>query len=366
MNVRKGKKVADWEDFRKLGISTLAEGELKMKVGALKKMMDKSKGGYLHKLLGIEGAIIEKGGEYYTAIENLSKFTLFKYHLSKGKSIKAAGRIVRKALFDYADIPAAVRVLRNLPFGAPFVTFTYKALPAMALTTMKAPQVVARYYKAMSAIEDMARGEKPLEEKALPRWIRESLYLRLPIKDKKGRSLYLDLNYILPWGDIGDLGARGLLSFFPSGPVYNLLVGLQQNRDPFTKRDLYAKEDLPEIKIRKVARFIYRNLAPSLDIPFFAGYSGEKLFDAFTKKPDRYGSVREMPTTLADVFLGLKTIPIDLPLERQKRLREKDARIREVRMLISQTRRSKELSNKEKRKRIEDYYERIRRIRAEY
>ena len=49
----------------------------------------------------------------------------------------------------------------------------------------------------MSDIKETER-----ERASEPPWVKDGFYIKLPMKDKYGRSIYFDLTYIIPFGDL--------------------------------------------------------------------------------------------------------------------------------------------------------------------
>ncbi len=140
------------------------------------------------------------------------------------------------------------------------MTFTYKALPLAAEMTVKKPWKTAAVVAAMYGMEEYARqslgeskGEAAKERALLPEWQRGKLgvvagpyvHVKMPFKDKWGNNLYLDLSYILPYGDTGEKWGQSGLPFgkiLPSHPFFDLMYSWAFNRDPFTGRDIHTPE----------------------------------------------------------------------------------------------------------------------------
>ena len=79
--------------------------------------------------------------------------------MTEGQAVAAA----QEALFDYSLVPNLVRSLRTRPIGAPFITFYYKAFPAVAKGAIKHPGKMAKYLIIPYLLGD-ALVFKPCEE----------------------------------------------------------------------------------------------------------------------------------------------------------------------------------------------------------
>ena len=85
------------------------------------------------------------------------------------------------------------------------------AVPALE-TAAKNPGRISAIGKIKQAIEQQSDIQETDEERAAePPWVKDGFYIKLPIKDKEGRSAYFDLTYILPFGDLisGNFIERG-------------------------------------------------------------------------------------------------------------------------------------------------------------
>ncbi len=316
-------------------------------------------------------AVTSKAGDLYRAEEEASKLAMVLWRLDQGDDLMKAVKYAHHWLFDYRDIPELIRFLRNVPFGYPFITFPYKAIPRFVEAGVKAPTKILKYYRAFNAVEGENRAK---EEAALPEYIRRGLYIRLPwtqkVRTATGEEiespLYLDLNYILPWGDIGELGARGIRKLLPQDPIANITIVLGSRRDPWTGREVWKETDTNEEKTIKFANWLYRTLLPSLapEIPLLGikgGYSWDKIFSAIAKRPTEYrGILRDIPTTIFDVGFGLKAQPIQLKESMRRRAFERRKRIDEIRANIRSIGRMKGLTPKEKAKRLRKEREKLK------
>ena len=201
---------------------------------------------------------IAKPSELYQANEHFFKTVVYIKARQSGMDVDAAARKAEKFLFNYGDIPPWVKHAKR--WGAPFLTFTYKALPLAAEMTVKKPWKTAAIIAAMYGMEEFARHslgetkeEAAKERSLLPEWQRSKLgvvagpyvHVKMPFQDKWGNNLYLDLAYILPYGDTGEKWGQSGLPFgkvLPSHPFFDLMYSWGLNRDPFTGKDIHTPE----------------------------------------------------------------------------------------------------------------------------
>ena len=327
--------------------------------------------------------VVEKSGQTYRAIEETDKMAMYIWRREAGDNIQKAAAYANKWLFDYSDIPEAVRFLRDVPFGFPFITFSYKAIPRFAETALKRPTAVSKYYKLFRNIEGDARKD---EEEALPEYIKNGAYVRLPfnvdIKMKDGsvkkQSAYLNLAYLLPWGDLGELQTTFGL---PSNPAYVIPTAIGTNMDTFTKQPIWDENtDTEADKMRKIVNYIYRVLAPSFapgtqavqdpfgvnDAYLRGGYSWDKLYSALLQKPDYQGRLRDLPTTMLDVGLGLKIQPVDLEAGINSQSKSFQFQMSDLRSKLRQTAQDQSLTENEKEKKIQGIQRQIEDLALEF
>lgn len=295
-------------------------------------------------------------GSSYEWQEQLGKMALAKYWIDQGKTVKEAAAMAEKALFNYQKVPSAIKKLRDIPFGYPFITFTYFAVPATAKALVDNPKGIGRLSRTGQNIEAEAKQQLGKVDKSqLPEYMQKGQYLRLPWQSQ-GRDLYLDLGYILPWGNIDD---RPALLGEPQNPAYVLMADVFRNKSAFTGKEIYKNTDSDTEKTKKVADYIYKTLMPPLapgglsaDSTIKGGYSFEKIVDAWRQRPDYFGRLREMPSVLADVLLGLKATPIDYGETKRIQDSTRVGQIRDLQQQIRTTSLDKRLFPEEKQRMI--------------
>lgn len=308
---------------------------------------------------------IGKGlGGSYQAQEEIGKMVLTKYWVERGKTLKEAAKIAEDSLFNYRKVPPAIKWLREVPFGYPFISFSYFAIPKVTRELVKRPERLAPYARTGKAIEQYAEGEFG-EKGELDEFMKKGQYLRLPFQ-KNGQDLYLDLNYLLPWGNLLEMTGR---LYEPQNPAYTLIADLYRNKSSYTQKEVWKETDTNEEKLKKAGDYIYKVLMPpfapgGLDVDSLTrgGYSWQKLVDAFKQRPDYFGRVRDIPTTLIDTILGLKATPVDYSQVQQGKLIERRKTIQDLRDQIRSTSLDKRLFPEEKQERLKKLNEKLQKV----
>jgi hypothetical protein len=236
------------------------------------------------------------------------------------------------ATFDYAQVTPFIRKLRTSLFGFPFITFTYKATPVAAETALKAPQRISAFGKIKQAIENQTDLKETAAERASePSWVREGFYIKLPMKDKHGRSAYFDLTYIIPFGDLvsGDFIERqvgretGVKEGLPQwlmrkSPALNVLRELGSNQD-FYGNKIWKDSDSSEKQLGDLFRHLLKTYSPPLIADQIPGgyitkgkYKGQRR-PTTLERTQMAGEGTQYRTLMQEMLrnVGLKVQPID-------------------------------------------------------
>ncbi len=313
-----------------LGLDSFAAQEIKAllngpEVGALGKAKDSIV------------AAADKISDMYQKEEEWAKMAQYIFQRQKGLSPEEAWKVAERATFNYAQVTPFIRRLRESIFGFPFITFTAKATPQVARTIATKPTKISNIGKIREGIENYTDQEELKREKASePEWVRDGFYMKLPIKDKHGRSAYLDLTYLLPFGDLvsGNFFERnvdretGLKEGLFEGGVKkmafpNMVKELVTNED-FYGNKIFKDSDSTEQQLQDIMLYLTKSFAPPLvadQLP--GGYRSDG-----TRRPGVVSRVSNMPAegealgfgemqtrTLAEELLratGIKINPVDV------------------------------------------------------
>lgn len=214
-------------------------------------------------------------GDLYQREEMGAKMSMYRYQREvKGLNPEDAWKIAERATFNYAQVTPFVRRLRSNLFGAPFITFTVKATPVIAKTVLKNPTKISNIGKIRNSIESLADIKETERERASePEWVKNGFYVKLPMKDKNGRSAYFDLTYILPFGDLVNLGDETQLNIFSKSPALNFIKEIGSNKD-FYGNNIWRESDPQSAQVADLMRHITKTYLPPMvadQIP--GGYS---------------------------------------------------------------------------------------------
>jgi hypothetical protein len=245
--------------------STFASNELAaMHTDLLKIRKEESSDGFAH--MGAAGLVaashlVEKAGNVYQMMETIGKTAKIMYEMREnGVGEARAALMAHETLFDYSLIPNTVRWFRNSPFGMPFITFQYKVLPNLLKTAALHPHRLAPYIALPMAMSillqelfDVDDDDLDKLKKAFPEWMhnKSHVYL-LPYMTEDGRWDAFDFSFFLPWsmytetgtsivqGDWHDIFTEtGLFG----GPLAQVITAWNTGIDPFTKREIWNKDD---------------------------------------------------------------------------------------------------------------------------
>lgn len=245
-----------------LGLDTFASRELKdILVGP------ESKG-----LLGVVKRAGNKIANMYQKEEEFAKLAQYIFQRKSGLGIDEAWKVAERATFNYAQVTPFIKKMRENVFGMPFITFTYKVTPQFIKTAIKYPTRISNIGKIKNAIENLSPREDLKRERANePDYIKNGFFVRLPKKDKYGRSSYFDLSYIVPFGDVigGNMfeigqGQTPVQSAFAKFPLLNAIKELSQNKDFFGNK-IIKDSSVETSEIGKdIFQYLMKSYAPSL------------------------------------------------------------------------------------------------------
>lgn len=275
----------------------------------------------------------KKVADVYQGEENVAKMAAFIHGIKKGMTDEAAWKAAESATFNYAKVTPFIRKMRTSLFGVPFITFTAKSTPVAIETILKHPRRVSVFGKARQGIENLSDTKETEREKSgeAP-WIKDGFYVKLPMKDKYGRSAYFDLTYIIPFGDLvsGGLFQRGVQretgtaesvpsALTSASPVLNLVKELSRNQDFFGDR-IWNESGTTDEQIKDITRHLTKTFMPPLiadQIPGGWNKNGERnqrgAIKAITKDQKDTQNRTVMQELLANV--GAKVQPIDADIQ---------------------------------------------------
>ena len=276
----------------------------------------------------------EKLGNIYQGEENWAKLSAYIFNRKhKGLSPEDAWKAAESATFNYAQVTPFVRKLRESLFGFPFITFTVKATPLAAETVAKTPGRVSVIGKIKQAIEQQAGLEETDRERASePSWVKDGFYIKLPMKDKYDRSVYFDLTYILPFGDLmsGQFMERGTSretgmpesqaqALMKKSPFISLVSEIGKNQD-FYGNKIWRESDSTEKQLGDLMRHLSKTYLPPLvsdQIPGGYNEKGERQMRGIRGAAELKDEPKQQRTLMQEMLrnIGAKVQPIDVDIQ---------------------------------------------------
>jgi hypothetical protein len=267
-----------------------------------------------------ENNVKDLGRKAFSLVEESQKAAVYLEHRKRGATNEEAAAIAQKSLFDYKNVPALIRWMRN--WYSPFVTFTYKAMPRLAETAIRKPWKVAKYYgfyKSIEAVSLLWNGDTPedLERKkrVLPDYMRRRIlpgmisHVRVPGIGEGQKENWLDLSFLVPWGDLSESWGEmdiGYRAFMPNNPIVNFAADIYANEEIFLDKPLTLKfEDGGEVWA-KIAGHAWNQIAPAN--PLIPGTKKwDKLMGAIHGDLNIKGErKRSIGAAVAELAFGLK------------------------------------------------------------
>ena len=288
--------------------------------------------------------LTKKPSDIYQHEEFVNKFMKYLQQKDQGKSTLQAIQEANKWLFDYGDLATWERnIARRI---IPFYTFPRKALPRVAEAMIERPLTVAKYplIAKLTTQASLARLEMDDEDyeqlrNVLPQYMQQGSYILMPYRDDNGDLRFFDWTYIVPWGELNEIGETNIGSILLSNPFVRITADVAANKSIWTGRKIYDDRIPPEEQTSeyrteqtlKKVKYVWGSLMPSLAPK---GLYWDKLLEAAQGKPLKTIPGKEkkrlLPETIAHVLLGLRTQAIDPEEQRHWRLREKQGQIGEV------------------------------------
>ncbi len=318
----------------KVGLSLSSQEVAELKTKATKLYLrDSKETGIIKEFYPKVGDFHEKVLNFYGSQDRYFKLANFiKGVTEDGLSDFAAMQRANFYLINYADMPAGIEFLRRQPLGAPFISFAYGVSLPLAKTLVSEPHKLSNMFKILNGIRTLNpyqidRETIYAEQDDLPDWIKRKPTLRLPWKDAEGNTLYLDLEYIMPFNVFE---TRNIMPL--QGPYADMMVAFVMNRDPFLGNPIVDDGDSFLEAAEKASRYVYRVWAPSL-AP--GGFGSERLMRALREEPERISETpRGKISAIADVFGGLRTFPINPAVQSKRNASQTYSEIQSIRSRI--------------------------------
>ena len=310
--------------FNKVSGEVGSTGSLPETVGSIGKIVSRVRNG------------MNKAADAYQAEEQLFKLAKMMHNMEvRGMNPSDAAKDASEWLFDYGKLTNFQKGYKNSPLGAPFATFTFKSVPKVLEAAVKTPWRFAAPMMALKGLEEASRehaGDTPdqaaAKKEMRPEWQQGSFmgidnFTRVPVTDDSGRDYYLNLSYILPWGDISDTGnvlgiPGGVMPF--SNPFIKEPIEQISNYSWFWKSPIVSDSDVAgkgdKSGFKKRAQHALQTFLPTPYTDIMKGLA------AYKGEPDYRGRTRPAGVVAADVFGGFKMYPVDYAEQMERAVRE--------------------------------------------
>lgn len=302
----------------------------------------------------------QKMADYYQNEEIWAKTAKYMWNKKQGMRTADALDDAMKWTLNYRDVSPALNKLRMTLM--PFATFTFKVFPRLAEAAVTNPIGLAKYpiafhYLQSSALNQMniSEGEWEKLQRMLPNYVMAGYFMPLPFRDSKNRMQFLDLTYILPWGDIGEF-QQNFVGRLVQNPVINLYSELRSGTD-FAGRPLWYEFEKPWVKGGKLLGHVAQQFMPT----FFPGGTDWMRLQRLVTERQTAKSLTPAQAASA-TFTPFKVMPrserqIEASYQGRVRLQSAEAK-RNLRLDLEK------LNGLEERmKRVRRYHEELRRIR---
>ncbi|MDZ4346415.1 MAG: hypothetical protein U1E51_28720, partial [Candidatus Binatia bacterium] len=294
-------------------------------------------------------------GDIYNSEDQIFRLAAFSKRLSKGSTEAEAVQFVNKWFPNYGEVGKAVKILRSVPGGAPFISFSAEALRIYGnaardshMSRLKMFAWMAGYPAALTAfslgyngltIDDWTQFKKNLPER-----LKSNFLVMLPWRNAQGDTQVWDISYILPNAEMFRTeGTPGVMqttfglpvnpsNFVLSDPVVSTASQLLMNRSKLGDRQIFQPLDNPLLKSME---FVYQQLMPGLAPPIpgtgmQGGYSYEGIRKAAQGKKSFMGIRRPLKEEAISRLTPFGTIPMNAPEIKLRSLQEREARQNEM------------------------------------
>ena len=336
-------------------------------------------------------------GVAYDAEDQFFRYMIYREARNRGLDVDDSVDYAQKFIFTYDDLPKTARIIRDMPLGLPFFSYTFKVIPILAQTALEhpfryaAPAValytvnammyamaaslgggddedwwtVIRRYMTDEEFRNKAKDMEKQERQFLPEWMKgASLSLgtektiRLGMDDLTNLPVFLDVSRIFPGGDLFDAhnnagGVPLLAPLMPNSPVLTSAFAILGNKDTFRNKEIVLKTDTDAEAAQKRLAWAWKQFTPAIAVGNTHFERAMNVIANSTGQPVNVGLAEYtgigadglpiQPKYAAMQTVGIKARPIDLDTSEKIQASQTKAMIRD---LDTQMRKLKRLEGK--------------------
>lgn len=366
-----------WKKAKEYGIkgAGFGENELREATNLLREYLAENSTGIMNpkKLMNIVAKITGKAGDFYQYTDQVFKLAKIIDEVerkgiarmpngaAKERAYAEAALQGHKWFFDYSLVHRGIKSLRTMPFGAPFITYYYKALPLIVevATNPRTAMRFAPYIALMAAMPAMVASMYDVDDEdvdklkmSLSEKLREKPNMLIfPFKDQNGNWQFLDWGYFFPWamfvdtgralvkGDVvGALGTVGALT----SPALSVASAIKTNVDPFTGRQIINEYDPPKEKMMAFLSYVNSLIMPPIVTSY--GAFGKAIEAATNSGVNRYGEPNMDAIQITARAMGFNFYPVVPELQRVRNIKRMDYEIQMVKSNMTQSLKDKSLT----------------------
>jgi hypothetical protein len=291
----------------------------------------------------------ELGMEAFGTPDKFWRAVVFSYHRRQGKSIEEAGKIARQALLDYSSAPDWVNTLSRSGV-MPFAKFPFLAGKQTAKALYNNPAQVTKYTKLQNQVNTEDR------EKIMPEYLKSRTLLPVGSSERivngKPQKVQqnIDLSYILPFASDMSLG----------NPLTDALMIAKTGRNGIGQQVIKPGMTNEE-KAKAYGTFALNTVSPSVVSP----YNIEKIYNGYYGNVDSKGRQYDVGDALAQTFLGVKNVPINIDEMFKQVMTKNQMEQRNATTMMNEIKKDKSLTPEQKKEKILEHQSQIQELKKQ-
>ena len=176
-------------------------------------------------------------------VENNARLALFIDRLAKGDNIEDAAQMVRKSLFDYADLSPFEKQTMKRMF--PFYTWTRKNIPAQLHAVLQHPD---RANKINIIVGGIQRDVPKINDDDIEQWVKDQFPVMISGKQAEDTYTFITAMSYLPTAELNKIFTNpksfGQFVAQMGTPLFKVPLEILMNWDSFREKPIYFMEHL--------------------------------------------------------------------------------------------------------------------------